>query len=119
MTKREYADYERRVAEFMEGEQLCGFSVIGDEENGYSEPNFSWQSCDCCDSGLGVDRYEVYGLPSTDATKGKCGAVREQEYYREYRICSDCYYYAEDGRLDDQTMWEVEHDTSTDESEEG
>jgi hypothetical protein len=89
MTKQEYADYEAAVAEFF-SHGLCNLSSEG-------EPFFSWSSCQCCGTRLGGDRYECNGY--NEQTK-------EVEEYN--RICSDCVYYAEYGRLDDSTMMDME-----------
>lgn len=88
MTKKEYAEYEQTVKEFFEKEGIQNLSAIS-ADNGTCEPYFSWSSCDCCQTGLGGNRYDANGWNPT----------REEVY--EYRICEDCMYYAECGHLDD------------------
>jgi hypothetical protein len=111
MNKKEYAEYQAAVAEFMEREGLANLSSgplncpechgpleEGEcGEHGYMiEPFFSWRPCECCGSHLGGNREHAAGFNPTT------GAVQE------YVICEDCVYYAEYGRLDDTTMLEVE-----------
>ena len=119
-TKEDYAEYEKRVAEFYDRENLvmlnngpvycfCGSKIDFDNdpwkcpecETDYetiSEPSFSWRNCECCDRPLGGDRYIATGI--IEDTDG--------EGLFEYSICSDCMYYIEYGRLDDMTMMEIE-----------
>lgn len=95
MDKKEYADYEAAVAHFFESEGInCLTLSFNDDEP--CEPYFSWQSCDCCGTTLGGDRYEASAYHT--ATK----------QILEYEICPDCLYYAEYGQLDDQTMLDME-----------
>jgi hypothetical protein len=95
MTKQEYADYEAAVAEFF-SHGLTNLSTKSDE-NGNTEPYFSWRPCQCCGTHLGGNRYDCNGYNS------KTKEVEDYEF-----ICEDCVYYAEYGRLDDQTMMEIE-----------
>jgi len=104
MTRTEYVEYKKAVADFMEKEgitnltsesgdehdcPICGGLVDGDE-------HFSWTRCDCCDRNLGGSRYHATGYNPT-TKEGQC-----------YEICTDCVYYGEYGQLDDMTMLEVE-----------
>jgi hypothetical protein len=95
MTKEEYAAYEARVAKFF-SHGLRNLSVKADE-NDVIESYFSWHSCECCGDTLGGNRYDCDGYNSV---------TKEIE---EYSVCEDCVYYAEYGRLDDTTMWNLEH----------
>lgn len=96
MTKQEYAEYENAVSEFMNSEGLANLTTVSNE-NGVTEPYFSWRACECCKTTLGGDRYTCNGFNPT--TK----EIQEYEF-----ICEDCVYYSEYGRLDDQTMMEIE-----------
>ena len=64
-----------------------------DAEN--TEGSFSCSSCDCCDSTLGGNREPAHGID-------KDGNLVHME------VCTDCVYYLNYGRLDDQSMIEVE-----------
>lgn len=127
MNKKEYANYEKRIGEFYERENLfmlnngaincfCGahidFNVdpweCSDCQASYeiiNEPSFSWKPCECCGSALGGDRYIATGILNDDPILGK-------NVMFEYSICVDCMYYIEYGRLDDMTMMEIEEDNS-------
>jgi hypothetical protein len=98
MTKAEYSKYESAVAGFMKREGIENLSSDSD-----SEYSFSWRGCECCGSELGGDRIPATGYNRTT-----------KEVQRYTRICPDCIYYAEYGRLDDMTMIEVEADASAD-----
>lgn len=136
-TAEEYAAYEKAVADFFESEgiqnlsgghlecQACGFREekdakgdtihFTDEEEcikcGASremmdEPYFSWSGCDCCGGLLGGNREHASGYnPKT-------------KEIQEYKVCTDCIYYAEYGQLDDMTMMNVEESKKKDEEEE-
>ena len=108
MTIKDYNEYVKRVEAMMEKYDIHHFSPTpskvcdyetehpGDcdcEE--YIEPYFSWDSCDCCGSTLGGDRYDV-------DTYSK----RDNEVL-EFSICSDCLFFAEYGQLDDMTMMDL------------
>lgn len=115
-TPQDYAEYERRVAGFMEREGIRNLSPgyiacpechaeWGDDDrcpnghgcrDGWNEPHFSWTRCDCCDRDLGGDREHCTGYNPT---------TREIQEYDN--ICTDCVYYAEYGRLDDSTMLRI------------
>jgi hypothetical protein len=62
-----------------------------------NESSFSWEPCEICGACAG-DREEWHGfIDGMDAkmVHGTC--------------CTDCAYFINMGRLDDTTMWEVEH----------
>ncbi len=85
-----YAAYEAAVKEFFEREGLTNLSAHT------MEPYFSWRPCECCGSPEGGDRYDANGYNPTTQE------VQEYEF-----ICTACVYYAECGRLDDQTMEDI------------
>ncbi len=100
MTKAEYADYERSVAAwrsqnffpssgFCEGCEECG--------NTNEDSYFSWRSCEVCHRPLGGDRYPVHSVDSDD-----------DRVVLHWDACLDCICYLEYGRLDDQTMLDME-----------
>jgi len=91
-TTAHYAEYERRFAAFMQSEGINNLSTQEDQP----EPFFSWSPCDCCHRPLGGDRYTCSGYNPTT-----------KEVQSDYAICVDCYYYAEYGQLDDQTMLDL------------
>ena len=121
MNKKEYQEYEKRVAKFFEEEGIqnlsigrakcpdCGFDFYqegisglpikcgcGNTLDSLEEPFFSGEWCDCCGTHLAGDRYKASGYnPNT------------KEIY-DYEVCPDCLYYAEYGRLDDMTMLDIE-----------
>jgi len=84
----DYAEFEARFQEFMEREGINNLST-GDELG------FSWTPCDCCHRALGGERYYADGFNPT---------TREVQ---DYKICSDCMYYANYGALDDMTMMKI------------
>jgi hypothetical protein len=90
MTAEEYADYQQGVANFKE-------SVGADILTTNGEAWFSWCHCDCCGTMKGGDRYEGKGV-----TCGEDGKV-----VWEGRVCEDCEYYWQHGRLDDKTMMKI------------
>lgn len=90
MTKKEYEQYEKDVKEFFSH----GLRNLSSKSG---ESFFSWHSCECCGDPLGGDRYECNGYNE------KTGQIEEYDY-----ICENCVYYAEYGRLGDQTMMEIE-----------
>ena len=80
MNREQYADYEAAVAHFFESEGINCLTADG-------EPYFSWQSCECCGTDLGGDRYEARAYhPATNQVL-------------EYEVCQDCLYYATYGQL--------------------
>lgn len=96
MTKQDYENYKKSVEDFFSDEGLENLSAVGDE-NGLIEPYFSWCRCDCCKTQTGGDRYYCNGYNPT---------TKEVQTYSF--VCGDCVYYAEYGRLDDQTMELIE-----------
>ena len=92
MTRKEYQQYEAAVSAFMQAEGINCLSRSDSDREG----DFSWRACECCGSSLGGTRIDASGYnPQT----------RE---IQEYRICTDCEYYAEYGQLDDQTMLDMD-----------
>ena len=102
MTKREYADYVASVEAFYDREGLNCLTTISQEE-GLTEPFFSWRRCDCCGRSQGGDRYDCNGYNPTT-----------KEVQDGYSVCPDCVYFTEYGRLDDQTMDSIEKDNGED-----
>lgn len=126
MTKAQYTKYEKQVAAFFENEGItnlspgritCSNCEAKLHENGcdekcpdcgadiecMNEPYFSWQSCECCGSNLGGNRYVASAYhPKPDGSIGGMGSECS-----EYEICEDCVYYATYGQLDDTTMMEM------------
>ena len=114
-TAADYAEFERRFAQFMDKENLthlcgghlrcpeCDTPGTDDEScpecgEAYNEPFFSWSSCDCCNRPLSGDREHA------------SGCNRDTGEVQEYSgVCQDCLYYAEYGKLDDMTMLNVEN----------
>ena len=98
MNGKEYREYQESVQGFFDKEGITNLSIQDmDEEGDYEEPSFSWSYCDVCGSSLGGNRYTCNGYNPTT-----------KEVQSDYEVCSDCYYYAEYGKLDDQTMLEIE-----------
>ena len=112
MNKQEYADYQTRVAGFIEREGIrnlstghlvcpeCGIVLWGGKcpiHGLVNEPYFSYSVCDCCGTSLGGDREHATGYNPTT------------KQIQEYTICEDCAYYSEYCRLDDRTMDEIEN----------
>ena len=102
MTSAKYDAYVLSVDAFMALNEIehsgPEFSEEDEGENaGRWEPFFSWSACGCCGSQLGGNR-EHYVFVCKD------GARFTED------ICTDCVYYLEYGKLDDQTMMEVEDD---------
>jgi hypothetical protein len=87
MNKKEYREYQGRVKNFLESEEI-EFISLKDYE---ADPYFSHCHCECCDSGLGGDRY-----------------IMVADSGLEYEVCQDCLYYLEYGKLDDRAMMEIE-----------
>jgi hypothetical protein len=61
MTRKEYNEYVDTVEKFFDREGINNLSQVDSEEESY----FSWSSCDCCNSGLGGDRYHSNGFRPT------------------------------------------------------
>ena len=95
MNKQEYADYEESVKEFF-SHGLQNLSTKSDD-NGTTEPYFSWSPCSVCNRSEGGDRYDCDGF------NAQTDEVEEHDC-----VCQDCVYYAEYGRLDDTTMDEID-----------
>lgn len=94
MNAREYKEYCSTVNAFFKREGITNLTAIADDD-GDVEAHFSSRNCDCCDRPLGGDRED-------------CEGSTESGEVFEYSICLDCVYFAEYGRLDDQTMMEIE-----------
>lgn len=62
-----------------------------------AESHFSKHPCEVCGCTLAGDRYPVHGADTS-----------KDEEMVHFDACSDCVYYLEHGRLDDETMEEVE-----------
>lgn len=92
MTQHEYDRYVARVNQFFADEGITNLSRKSDCDESY----FSWRSCDCCGTHLGGDRIDADGYNPTT------------KEVQEYRICTDCEYFAEYGQLDDMTMLELD-----------
>ena len=90
MTATDYAAYQAAVLSFFEREGVTNLSAHA------MEPYFSWRPCVCCGTTEGGDRYDANGYNPTTQE------VKEYEF-----ACTDCVYYAESGRLDDQTMEQI------------
>jgi hypothetical protein len=73
MNNEEYTEHINAMRAFYEREEIDELVDID------AEPYFSWSSCDCCQSSLGGDRYEVAGFRLNKREK------------HEYSICVDCY----------------------------
>ncbi len=97
MTKSEYAAFVDSFQAFMEREGLENLSTVCAEDGDSPEPSFSWSPCHCCGRPLGGNRYECSGYNRAEK------AIQDG-----YSVCQDCVYFAEYGRLDDETMASVE-----------
>lgn len=97
MTKKEYERYQKRVEQFF-ADGLNNLSTVSSEE-GNCEPYFTWKSCPVCGQSKGHDGYDCNGYN---------GQTKEIEEYSN--VCQDCVYYCEYGQLDDQQMWDIEHE---------
>jgi hypothetical protein len=100
-TAKWYAEYESAVAEFLEREGLSALSTGCDEhmtpedEGGDVDPWFSWSPCECCGSHLGGNREYLFARDTNNDIV-------------HFKVCEDCVYYVNYGRLDDSTMAEIE-----------
>jgi hypothetical protein len=103
MTAEEYDDYVTRVKMFMEREGLDNLSPETDEEsNQWKETCFSRHECQCCLRPLAGSRVTCNGYnPTTEEVQGG------------YQVCRDCVYFATYGKLDDDTMMDVEKDRNS------
>lgn len=106
-TKSEYLAYQKAVERNLSGLEFvstgacpgcdeCGLPKdAGEHELEIAgEPHFSWHACEACGSTLGGNRYPAHG-------RDKDGALIH------FRICEDCLYFLNYGRLDDMTMAEM------------
>jgi len=86
----------------------CGHVDGEDEEPLNDEGGFSWSPCEVCDSSLGGNRYTWHAIiPKDGDVKG--GTMVHGT------CCEDCVYFINYGKLDDSTMWDIEHDQPKDE----
>ena len=90
MTKKEYKEYEDRVADFFKREEI---EILHGEGEGF----MSHYGCDCCGNGQYQTLYNASGSNPGIPYDG----------FHEYQICGDCLYYAEYGQLDDMTMMDM------------
>ncbi len=88
--------FEARVASFMAREEIDILACCEPCESG-----FSWGSCDCCQSALGGDRFQMVGALA--------GSLRTAV---EFTVCTDCHYYAAYGCLDDETMLSLDEEVA-------
>lgn len=127
MNKKQYAQYEKCVAEFFKREGINNLSPgrivcsncegklhesgccdekcphCGADIECMNEAYFSWRPCECCGSNLGGNRVIASGYcPKPNGSISGMGG----ECF-EYEICEDCVYYATYGQLDDMTMIEI------------
>jgi hypothetical protein len=94
MNAKEYREYQESVHDFFDKEGITHLSIQSEDDY---EPSFSSESCDCCGTYLGGDRYTCNSYnPKT------------KEVQSDYSICPNCYYFAEYGKLNDQTMMNIE-----------
>lgn len=93
----DYAHYKARVEHFLDTEGVRHISPVSNAE-GNIEEFFSWRPCDCCQRRLGGNRMECSGY-----------VPQSQEVVR-FNLCTDCVYYLEYGKLDDQTMMDLKGD---------
>lgn len=96
MNKKEYADYQERVALYLKG--LEAVSTGANEkcpecEGQGSDPWFSWRPCEICGQEAG-NREPWHALSDGELVHGSC--------------CEDCIYYLAFGQLDDTTMMQIE-----------
>lgn len=112
MTKKEYETYKEAVRKNLEGLEFissgatsnCDGCGLGDDPTQWavdaaSEGSFSWSSCDGCGSGLGGQRYPAHAC-MRDADGN------EETVHLD--LCTDCLYFLEYGRLDDEQMLDIE-----------
>jgi hypothetical protein len=117
-----YEEYEAAVEEALKGVEAvsvspcpgcadCGLEGVGDmdceEYEAACEPGFSWRPCGCCGSGLGGERYSAHYIePNPHGCSSGLGVLRH------FEICADCVYYLVYGRLDDESMLQMDADCS-------
>ena len=110
MDKKQYDEYVLAIYDTMQKDGIDSLCIAYDgsdlDEDGASfcpscnqevfpESFFSHTPCDICNSSLGGDRYHATGY-NRDLDEIYC-----------YDVCMDCLYFAEYGRLDDQTMMDI------------
>ena len=108
MTAQEYKEYEQAFDSGSEGMQSLSSGANHacsecnpDEVNEDSfnklchESHFSWSACNLCGSSLGGNREPAHYIDDRDEL---C----------HIEVCEDCVYCMEYGRLDDQTMLDIE-----------
>lgn len=97
-TTADYKEYEQRVAEFFQREGINCLNGMSDAEGNTIQDEFSHRPCDCCHRPLSGTRIQANGYNPTT------GEIQE------YRICTDCEYYAAYGQLDDMTMMDMKEE---------
>lgn len=109
-TKAGYREYRKEVERRMEGIHRtstgacpgcsdCGLEEGADERavESSGESHFSWSACDACGGTQGGSRYPAHGF---SAEHGRL----------HLNVCTDCVYYLNYGRLDDETMDKINTD---------
>lgn len=66
------------------------------------EASFSWRPCDSCGSSLGGNRYPAHGWMKREG---------HEDLLLHLNVCTDCLYFLNYGKLDDQSMMEMEQET--------
>jgi len=112
MNRAEYTKYQANVERNLKGLEFISTGACpGCDECGLdhdapqaqiaeaSEAHFSWRSCECCGSSLGGNREPAHGYIKRD--EGRALLVHMD-------VCTDCVYFINYGKLDDQTMMEME-----------
>ena len=89
MTKAEYFRYVQNVTEFLRSEGITNLSTMG-------ENYFSWFPCECCKRPQAGVQFNA-----------TCFNHSTNEIF-SYSICVDCIYFIEFGKLDDQTMLDIQ-----------
>jgi len=79
-------EYKKNVNHFFEIEGVTNLSQITDND-GYCEPYFSYNNCDCCNTNLSGERYDCNSYSPTT----------EKVY--KYSVCTTCVYYVEYGEI--------------------
>ena len=92
MTKQEYQEYESKVETFFANWRIKPGLFSPSNENG--ETHFSKQACACCGDEKHGNREDYSFCCLAD-----CVVLP---------ICGNCVYYLNYGKLDDQTMMEIE-----------
>lgn len=105
MNRKEYEEYCRTVEQFFTDEGITNLSLVYDDDQP-TEPVSSAGLCDCCGTNSYGYRYEASGFYPGDPSMSGQGKM-----VKYYVVCRDCLYYAEHGRLDDQTMLDIDAQT--------